>query len=46
MSSAKKIYVQPSVEMLGSVAEKTQQGNAPNSDILPFTDGTAFPQPS
>lgn len=46
MSDIKKAYVQPSVELLGSVAEKTQQGNSPFSDVLPFQNGTAFPPPT
>ena len=45
MSDIKKTYVAPSVELLGSVAEKTQAGNAPFSDVEPFQDGTAFPPP-
>jgi len=32
MSDIKKTYVAPSVEMLGSVAEKTESGTLPNSD--------------
>ncbi len=34
MSDIKKAYVQPSVELLGSVAEKTQAGN-----LFPSDDG-------
>ncbi|MCK9489326.1 MAG: hypothetical protein M0Q42_08015 [Xanthomonadales bacterium] len=45
MSSSKKTYVQPSVELLGSIAEKTQSGAAPNSDATPFQNNTAFPPP-
>ena len=32
MTSNKKFYVQPSVEMLGSIAEKTQNSSVPISD--------------
>ena len=46
MSSTKKTYVQPIVEMLGSIAEKTEAGNAPNSDVNPFQNNTSFPPPS
>ena len=46
MSSAKKMYVQPIVELLGSIAEKTEAGSSPNSDQLPFLNNTAFPPPS
>lgn len=45
MSEIKKAYVQPSVELLGSIAEKTQSGNAPNSDVLPFQNNSAVPPP-
>ena len=45
MSSSKKTYVQPSVELLGSIAEKTQSGNAPNSDVMPYQDNSAVPPP-
>lgn len=45
MSSSKKTYVQPSVELLGSIAEKTQSGTSPNSDTLPYQNNTAFPPP-
>ena len=45
MSETKKAYVQPSVELLGSIAEKTQSGNAPFSDVEPFQNNTAFPPP-
>ena len=46
MSDIKKAYVQPSVELLGSIAEKTQSGSSPNSDVLPFQNNTSFPPPS
>ena len=46
MSENKNVYVQPSVELLGSEAEKTQSGNAPFSDVSPFQNNTAFPPPS
>ena len=46
MSNTKKMYVQPSVEILGSIAEKTQSGTSPNSDVLPFMNNTSFPPPS
>lgn len=46
MSSTKKMYVQPIVELLGSIAEKTEAGNAPNSDVNPFQNNTSFPPPS
>ena len=46
MSNVKKMYVQPSVEVLGSVAEKTQGGDAPNSDVVPFANNTSYPPPS
>ena len=45
MTDTKKPYVAPIVEMLGSIAEKTQAGNAPNSDVLPFKNNTSFPPP-
>lgn len=45
MSGIKKTYVQPSVELLGSIAEKTQAGTAPNSDVTPFQNNTSFPPP-
>lgn len=45
MSDIKKTYVQPSVELLGSIAEKTQSGNAPNSDVDPFQNNTALGPP-
>ena len=32
MSDTKKTYVQPSVELLGSIAEKTEFGEAPPGD--------------
>ena len=41
MSDTKKIYVQPSVELLGSIAEKTEAGSARNADELDRQD-TAF----
>ena len=41
MSATKKIYVQPSVELLGSIAEKTEAGSALNADGLDRPD-TAF----
>lgn len=46
MISNKKSYAQPSVEVLGSVAEKTQAGTSPASDVLPYQDGTAYGPPS
>lgn len=43
MNSSKKTYVQPSVELLGSIAEKTLAGALPLSDVDEGEDNTAFP---
>ena len=42
MSDTKKIYVQPSVELLGSIAEKTEAGRAPSADATDGLNNTAF----
>lgn len=44
MNSSKKTYVQPSVEVLGTIAEKTQSGAIANTDTGEFPD-TAMPLP-
>lgn len=44
MNSSKKTYVQPSVEVLGTIAEKTQSGGLPNTDTAEFPN-TALPLP-
>lgn len=37
-----KCYETPTLSELGNLKEITQNGNAGNSDTLPFVDNTAF----